>query len=122
MGSISASVVVFVGYFATVQVYVLQAELVLAAISLVLLSGQLLFGIIAGFSFLAMRRDRALLFLSAVITLACLTMVLTMVFLDVDYSVLREVCITAVILALIGWVLAGLSFFSFLVGGEVSDD
>merc|ERR1712194_147219 len=105
----------------TVQIYVLQAELVLGAISLVLLFGQLVFGAIAGFSFLALRRDRALLFLSAVIKLACLTMVLTMMFHHVDYGILREVCISAVVLALIGLGVAAMSLVSLLVGGDVSE-
>merc|ERR1712050_778560 len=119
--SLSAVVVLFVGYFLTVQVYVLRAEVAIGAISLVLLSGQLLFGTMAGLRFGATRRDKTLLSVSALLDVGCLTMVVTMIFLEVDFETLRRVCISAVFLAIGGVGLAVISCCRVLVGADEGD-
>merc|ERR1711957_68475 len=64
-----------VGYFTTMQVYVLNLEFVLGVFSLSLLTGQLAFSTFAGAAFFTRKRDLLMVAFAFTLSLAALLMV-----------------------------------------------
>lgn len=119
---LSVPVALFVGYFAGVQVYLLRFEFVLGAVSLVLLCGQVLLAVVAGVTFSAGGRDKALVVAGALLAAGSLAMVITTMVVDVGHDHLHRMLISGLVLAPVGVCIALISGICMLIGTDGSEE